>query len=147
MKLVLQRVSRASVDVDGEITGSIGAGLLVLCCIEKGDDTGVLEAMARKVVQCRIFEDENGRMNKSLAETGGALLLVSQFTLAADLRKGTRPSFDGAEKPDAAREKIAEFRKHFEKLGIHVEEGRFGAMMQVSLINDGPVTFVMQSSS
>lgn len=147
MKLVLQRVSRASVEVEGEITGSIEAGLLVLCCIEKGDDAAVLETMARKVVQCRIFEDESGRMNKPLTETGGALLLVSQFTLAADLRKGTRPSFDGAEKPDAAREKIAAFKKSIESYGIQVEEGRFGAMMQVSLINDGPVTFVMQSSS
>lgn len=146
MKLVLQRVLQASVDVNEETVGRIDKGLLVFCCVEKGDDESVFVRMAKKLVEARIFEDNQGKMNNSLLSTGGGLLLVSQFTLAADLRKGNRPSFETAEKPEPAREKIQIFKSKIEALGVSVQEGRFGKMMKVSLINDGPVTFVLQSS-
>lgn len=145
MNVVLQRVSSAKVAVDSDIVGSIDQGMLLLCCIEKGDTDDDLARMAKKIVQARIFEDSDQRMNLSLLDIEAKILLVSQFTLAADMKKGTRPSFERAEKPDKARQMISVFKKMLESHGAVVEEGRFGEMMKVSLINDGPVTFVIRS--
>ena len=144
MKVVLQRVSRACVRVDGEIVGEIGRGALLLVGIEKGDRDAEVEALAERVALLRFFQDETGRMNRSLAEVDGAALVVSQFTLCADLRKGRRPSFDGAEEPGRARELVERFRLALEARGIPTQSGRFGAEMAVELVTDGPVTFVLE---
>lgn len=144
MKAVVQRVTRASVTVEGETVGAIGLGVLVLLGIEKGDVEAELEATAERLAQFRMFTDDSGRMNRSLADVGGAALVVSQFTLCADLRKGRRPSFDGAEEPGRARELVERFRAALERAGIATQGGRFGAAMQVELLNDGPVTFVIE---
>lgn len=142
MKAVIQRVSSASVSVDNEIYSKIGSGMLVLFCVEKGDEESSLEWIANKILSLRIFEDENGKMNRSVKDIGGEILLVSQFTLASDCKKGTRPSFDKAELPERANflyEKLVNTLKS----DITVKTGKFGAHMQISLINDGPVTFVL----
>lgn len=147
MRVVAQRVSRACVRADGELVGEIGRGLLLLVGIEKGDREAEVEALAERIALLRCFQDENGRMNRSLGEAGGAALVVSQFTLCADLRKGRRPSFDGAEEPARAREQVERFRQALERLGIPTQSGRFGAEMAVELVNDGPVTFVLDPRS
>lgn len=146
MLLLLQRVTSARVDVGGEMVGAIGPGLLVLAGIEPGDGPAEVARMARRLLAYRVFADEAGRMNLSLADTGGGLLLVSQFTLAADTRSGLRPGFSTAAVPEEAERTfsglVAECR------ALHtggVETGRFGAHMTVSLTNDGPVTFLLRS--
>lgn len=143
MKLVLQRVQEAAVSVDGTTVGSIGHGLLVLLCIEKEDTPALAAHYASKTVELRIFNDEQGKMNRSLLDTGGELLLVSQFTLSADAEKGRRPSFDRAAPPDIAERLCSEFADHVKARGIRVATGLFRAMMKVSLVNDGPVTILL----
>lgn len=143
MRLVLQRVARASVSVAGEKVGGIARGLLVLAGVERGDGAAQASAAAAKVAHLRVFEDAEGKMNLDLAQAGGAVLLVSQFTLAASTERGRRPSFERSAPPEEARALLgllaAELRRH----GIAVETGRFAARMEVELVNDGPVTFVL----
>ncbi len=143
MRAVIQRVSRAQVKVEGKVVGKIGKGLLVLVSIEKGDGEKELDFLVRKVAELRIFDDEEGKMNLSLLDVGGELLVVSQFTLSARIKKGRRPSFDKAEVPDRAKEMIAEAIKRWRAMGIKVEEGIFGARMEVELCNVGPVTIIL----
>lgn len=145
MKAVIQRVSEASVSVEGRVVGETGKGGLVLVGIEKGDTFKDLAYMAGKIARLRIFEDDGGRMNRSVKEIGGELLVISQFTLAADCRKGNRPSFDGAEDPGRARAMYVDLVGLLREEGIRVSMGEFGTHMDVSLINDGPVTIVLQS--
>jgi D-tyrosyl-tRNA(Tyr) deacylase len=145
MIAVLQRVSEAQVRVRGEVLGSIQAGLLVLLCAVRGDTDQDLAYLARKIARLRIFEDDAGRMNRSVRDIGGSLLVVSQFTLAASVSKGTRPSFDGAEAPDRARALYEAFVALVRSSGLPVATGVFGAMMEVSLVNDGPVTIILDS--
>ncbi|PJJ98785.1 D-tyrosyl-tRNA(Tyr) deacylase [Lysobacteraceae bacterium NML75-0749] len=146
MLALIQRVSSAKVEVEGETVGQIGAGLLALVCAEATDDSAKVVKMAERLLAYRVFADEAGRMNRSLRDSGGQLLLVSQFTLAADTRSGLRPSFSGAASPALAEQLyaqlIAECRQRH---APGVEMGRFGAHMQVSLVNDGPVTFMLQT--
>lgn len=130
--------------VDGRVIGSIDGGLMILSAVEKGDDERVMERCARKLVSLRIFSDEEGRMNRSIDESGGSILAVSQFTLAGSIRKGRRPSFEKAEEPKRARLLFDFFVRTLRGEGIHVETGEFGSMMIVSLENDGPVTFVLR---
>lgn len=145
MKIVLQRVREARVDVDGRTAGRIGPGLCLLVGVEKGDGEADAEALARKCVELRIFPDGQGKMNLSLAETGGQVLAVSQFTLAGSVRKGRRPSFDGAEEPGRAAALFDHFVGAVRALGAAVETGVFQALMEVHIVNDGPVTFVLES--
>ena len=145
MRAVLQRVTRASVTVDGEITGEIQAGLLILVCAMQGDDRDKAEALAQKLVKLRIFKDAAGKMNLSLADTGGAALVVSQFTLAADTSRGNRPGFSSAAAPDDGRHLYQHFATALAELGVPVETGEFGADMAVTLTNDGPVTLWLDS--
>ncbi|PYQ28718.1 MAG: D-tyrosyl-tRNA(Tyr) deacylase [Acidobacteria bacterium] len=142
MKCVIQRVRRASVSVREEVVGEIGAGLLLLAAVEKGDDEVTIRAAARKIRELRIFNDEAGKMNRDVTEIGGAILAVSQFTLAGAIARGRRPSFDNAEWPDRAQAMFEIFVRELAATGIRVETGRFREMMIVSLENDGPVTFV-----
>jgi D-aminoacyl-tRNA deacylase len=142
MKCVIQRVRRASVDVGEERVSEIGAGLLVLAAVEKGDTQQQVRDAAKKIRELRIFADEAGKMNRDVAESGGAILAVSQFTLAGSIAKGRRPSFDGAEEPGRARELFETFVAELAATGIVVRTGRFRESMVVSLDNDGPVTFV-----
>lgn len=142
MRCVIQRVRSASVSVDQQIVGAIGAGLLVLAAVEKGDSDSDMTAAAKKIVEMRIFADEEGKMNRSVGEIGGSVLAVSQFTLAGSLEKGRRPSFVNAEDPDVAREKFSRFVEEMTKLGVPVQTGRFREYMIVTIENDGPVTFV-----
>jgi D-tyrosyl-tRNA(Tyr) deacylase len=144
MKVVLQRVAHASVKVDGETVGAIGRGVLLLVGIEKGDAEAAVDALAERVALLRIFQDDEGRMNRSLVDIGGEALVVSQFTLCADLRKGRRPSFDAAEDPARARDMVERFRRALEARGLRTASGRFGAEMKVELLNDGPVTFLLE---
>ena len=143
MRAILQRVTRASVQVEGEVVGAIDHGLLVLLGIEKRDGPGDVPTMAAKIAGLRIFADEKGRMNLDVASVGGGILLVSQFTLAASLARGRRPSFDTAAPPDLAEPLVEAVRDQLESLGLQVATGRFGAGMKVELVNDGPVTFVL----
>ena len=143
MKLVIQRVSRAEVRVEGESVGRIGRGLLVLVGAEKGDGAAQAEEAARKVAGLRVFEDEAGKMNLSLADVGGGVLAVSQFTLSADLSRGRRPGFERALPAAEARPLYEHFCRALELAGVAVATGVFGAMMEVELVNDGPATFVM----
>lgn len=145
MIAVLQRVRQASVDVDGARIAEIGPGLLVLLGVAKGDVEADLAYIADKIVTLRIFSDEAGKMNRSIQESGGAVLLVSQFTLLGDTRQGRRPGFDAAAPPDAARNLYESVAKRLTAAGLPVQTGRFGALMQVSLQNDGPVTFILDS--
>ena len=141
---LLQRVSEAAVRVDGETVGAIGPGLMVLVCAERGDTEREAEALLAKLLTYRVFSDEAGKMNRSVTDTGGGLLLVPQFTLAADTRSGTRPSFSPAAAPEDGRRLFEHVvRQARARHGI-VETGRFGADMKVSLTNDGPVTFWLQ---
>ena len=142
MRVVLQRVNRASVHVDGATTGRIEAGLLALVGVADGDSEQDALAAATKIVGMRIFPDGDGKMNVSLADAGGAVLLVSQFTLLADVRRGRRPAFTAAADPVAAIPILAALSEAIEAEGIRVEHGRFGAHMLVDLVNDGPVTIV-----
>jgi D-tyrosyl-tRNA(Tyr) deacylase len=143
MRLVLQRVSEASVSVEGKTIGAIEAGLVLFLCIEKGDAASLADRYAGKVVSLRVFEDEAGKMNRSLLETGGKVLLISQFTLAADAEKGRRPSFDKAASPEEARVLYECFQQKLEEAGVPVVTGVFQAMMKVALVNDGPVTLIL----
>ncbi|MEN1972838.1 D-aminoacyl-tRNA deacylase [Luteimonas sp. MJ204] len=146
MLLLLQRVTRASVEVDGEEVGAIGPGLLVLAGIEPGDGALQIAKMAPRLLAYRVFGDEAGRMNRSLADTGGGLLLVSQFTLVADTRSGLRPGFSTAAAPAEAEPAFSALVKECRRLHAGgVETGRFGAHMTVSLVNDGPTTFLLRS--
>jgi D-tyrosyl-tRNA(Tyr) deacylase len=142
MKCVIQRVRRASVSVAGELVAEIGAGLLVLAAVEKGDGEAAIRDAARKIRELRIFSDDAGKMNRDVADVGGAILAVSQFTLAGSIAKGRRPSFDNAEEPGRARELFELFVRELASTGIEVATGRFREMMIVALENDGPVTFV-----
>jgi len=142
MKCVIQRVRRASVSVAGELVSEIGAGLLVLAAVEKGDGEQAMRDAARKIRELRIFSDDAGKMNRDVTDAGGAILAVSQFTLACSIAKGRRPSFDNAEEPNRARELFELFVRELASTGIRVATGRFREMMIVSLDNDGPVTFV-----
>ena len=142
MKCVIQRVRRASVSVGDELVSEIGVGLLILAGVEKGDGEDVMRATAKKIRELRIFSDDAGKMNRDVAEAGGAILAVSQFTLAGSIERGRRPSFDGAEEPGRARELFERFVSELASTGIVVKTGRFREMMIVSLENDGPETFV-----
>ena len=144
MQCVVQRVTSASVTVAGDVVGEIGPGLLALVGIADGDTDEQVRWMAEKVVKLRIFGDDEGRFNHSLLDTGGALLSVSQFTLLGDLRKGTRPSFTRAAAPDAAQAAWERFNEHVRAQGIDVSTGIFAANMQVGLVNDGPVTILLE---
>lgn len=143
MRVVLQRVRRAAVRVDDEVVAQIGPGVLVLLGVMAGDDAACADRLAAKVVSFRFFDDGDGRMNLALPEAGGAALVVSQFTLAADGRKGRRPSFDRAARPAEAEPLYEHFVGALEAHGVPVGTGRFGARMEVELLNDGPVTFVL----
>jgi D-tyrosyl-tRNA(Tyr) deacylase len=145
MKIVLQRVKEAWVDVEGKTVGRIGPGVCLLVGVERGDGEADAEFLARKAIELRIFPDTEGKMNLSLAEAGGEVLAVSQFTLAASVRKGRRPSFDRAEEPARAAELFNHFVGAVEALGVTVETGVFQAMMDVHILNDGPVTFILDS--
>lgn len=145
MRVVVQRVSRAEVRVDGQVVGRIGRGLLLLVGIAPGDTTETGKALGEKIVKLRIFDDEQGRMNRSLIETGGALLCVSQFTLYGECRKGRRPSYDGAASPADAEPRFEAFVQSLRALGVTVESGKFRARMDVELVNDGPVTLLLDS--
>lgn len=146
MKVLLQRVSEARVTAGGETLGAIGQGLLVLVCAERGDGTAEAENLARKIAKLRIFADEAGKMNRSLLDIGGSALVVSQFTLAADLSRGNRPGFSEAAPPELGRSLYEDFCGRLAALGVPVETGRFGADMAVNLINDGPVTIWMDTA-
>jgi D-tyrosyl-tRNA(Tyr) deacylase len=147
MIAVLQRVSEASVRVDGDVIGQIGAGLLVLLCAEKGDTDAVADKMLAKILKLRIFGDEAGKMNLSVQDVGGGLLVVSQFTLAADVAGGNRPSFTQAAAPDEGRRLYAHFVAQAQKIHPLVQTGRFAADMKVALINDGPITIPMRMTA
>ncbi|MFP7754159.1 D-aminoacyl-tRNA deacylase [Thermodesulfobacteriota bacterium B35] len=145
MKTVIQRVTEARVDVNGECVGSIGAGLLVLLGVHADDTEEDADFLADKIVHLRVFEDASGRMNRSLLDIGGDLLVVSQFTLLGDCRKGRRPSWSAAAPPEQAQHLYRYFAAQIRQHGIHTETGRFRAHMQVSLVNDGPVTLLLDS--
>lgn len=145
MRAVIQRVERASVSVEGEIRGQIGAGFLVLIGVEEGDGDSDFRYIAEKVPNLRVFEDEQGKMNRSLLDVGGELLAVSQFTLLGDARGGRRPSFITAARPETADPMYERLVADWRARGIRVETGVFGAHMKVSLVNDGPVTILLDS--
>jgi len=145
VRAVVQRVSRAKASVNGEITGEIGRGLLVLLGVGAGDTRGDADYLAEKTIGLRIFEDAGRKMNLSVAEIAGALLVVSQFTLYGDVRRGKRPSFDAAAPPQAARELYEYFVEKIRAAGLRCETGRFQEMMQVELVNEGPVTILLDS--
>ena len=147
MIAILQRVSQASVQVDGEVIGQIGAGLLVLLCAEKGDTDAVADKMLAKTLKLRIFSDDAGKMNRSVQDIGGGLLVVSQFTLAADVTGGNRPSFTQAAAPDEGRRLYDHFVAQARTQHPLVQTGRFAADMQVALVNDGPITIPMRMSA
>lgn len=144
MKIVLQRVTSASVKVDDEVTGKIGTGYLILFGVGHDDTEEDCRRLADKIINLRIFSDENGKINKSLGDVGGALLVVPQFTLYADCRKGNRPNFIQAAKPDEANRLYEYFVDYCRNKGQHTETGRFGADMKVELLNDGPFTLVLE---
>jgi D-tyrosyl-tRNA(Tyr) deacylase len=143
MRAVVQRVSEGRVSVDGETTGAIGTGSVVLAGVAAGDTERDAQTLAGKIVGLRIFPDDEQKMNRSIVDAGGSVLLVSQFTLLADVRKGRRPAFTAAAPPEFAERLLGVLAEAIEAEGIDVEHGRFGAMMEVSLVNDGPVTIVI----
>ncbi|MEM8835640.1 MAG: D-aminoacyl-tRNA deacylase [Planctomycetota bacterium] len=145
MRAIVQRVREASVTVDGAVVGAIGPGLLALVGAEVGDGDRARDWMAEKLVNLRIFEDDAGKMNRSLLDVGGSILLVSNFTVAGDAQKGRRPSFTNAMAPEEAEASFGSFVESVRALGVPVETGRFRAQMNVALVNDGPVTIVLQS--
>ncbi len=145
MKAVLQRVSKASVSVDGEVKGAIDGGFLVLLGVGKEDSSSDIDYLVRKIIGMRVFSDEEGKFNLSLKDVSGSLLVVSQFTLFANTKKGNRPSFIDAAPPEIADALYEEFCEACRSEGIDVQQGVFGAMMEVSLVNDGPVTISLES--
>lgn len=146
MRAVIQRVKEARVTVDGQVTGAIAHGLLILLGVEQGDDETDCQNLAQRCARLRIFDDDQGKMNRSLLDTGGAALVVSQFTLCADTSRGRRPSFERAAPPETARALYQRFVRELEDLGADTAQGVFGARMEVALINDGPVTIVLDSA-
>ena len=146
MRIVLQRVSRAAVSVDGKVVGSIGPGLLVLLGVGEGDDEGDARRLAAKTAELRVFPDGEGRFNRSLLECGFEALVVSQFTLYGDVRKGRRPSFNGAARQELAEPLVEAYAGALEAFGVKVARGRFGAHMDVELVNHGPVTLIIDSA-
>lgn len=147
MRILLQRVSRASVAVRGELVSQIGPGLLLFVGVGKDDGFGEYDRLAEKVFHLRVFEDEQGKMNRSLSEVGGEVLVVPQFTLYGEVRKGRRPSWDGAAPPEIAEDRVEAFAKALEGRGATVRRGAFREHMQVELVNDGPVTLWIDSAS
>lgn len=147
MRILIQRVKQARVEVDGEVSGSISRGLLVFLGISQRDSRTDADYLVDKVTGLRIFPDDGGKMNRSIQDAGGSLLIVSQFTLYGDCRKGRRPSFDQAAPPELARVLYDYFVEKVRATGIHVETGVFQASMQVHLVNDGPVTLICESNS
>lgn len=146
MRAVVQRVSSASVEVEGRVVGQIGPGLLVLLGVAASDNAADADYLAEKIAGLRIFEDGDGKMNLNVTEAGGAVLAVSQFTLYGDVRRGRRPSFDEAARPERARELYEHFVAEIERHGLHCETGEFQAMMSVALVNQGPVTILLDSA-
>ena len=145
MIVVLQRVTQAKVDIDEKTVGQIGKGLMVLVCAEKGDTDEKARLLAQRLLRYRVFEDENGKMNLSVTDVKGGLLLISQFTLAADTTRGNRPSFTPEAPPDEGKRLFDIFVQETEKSGLTVQTGQFGAYMRVSLVNDGPVTLTLRN--
>jgi D-tyrosyl-tRNA(Tyr) deacylase len=145
MRALIQRVSEASVTVDGDVLGSINAGLLILICAMQGDTEAQADKLAAKIAKLRIFKDEDGRMNRSVADIGGSALVISQFTLAADTSRGNRPGFSSAAVPEDGNRLYDYFADQVTAQGIPVAKGRFGADMKVQLLNDGPVTIWMDT--
>lgn len=145
MRAVVQRVTSASVSVEGDITGRIGIGFLVYLGVGKGDGEQDIVYMARKICALRVFNDESGKMNLPLADVAGEVLLISQFTLYGDVRKGNRPAFDESENPERARELYLELASRLRQLGLNVAEGIFQADMRVESVNQGPVTILLES--
>jgi D-tyrosyl-tRNA(Tyr) deacylase len=146
MRAVVQRVSRAKVTINREIAGEIGEGLLVLLAVGQGDTSADADYLADKIIGLRIFEDAGGRMNLSVVDAGGSVLAVSQFTLYGDVRRGKRPSFAAAARPEQARELYEYFVERIRAAGLRCETGRFQEMMQVELVNEGPVTILLDSA-
>lgn len=144
MKALIQRVKRASVTIDGKLYSKISHGLLVLLGVVKGDEKINAQLLAEKLLKLRIFEDENGKMNKSLLDVNGEMLVVSQFTLCGDCKKGTRPSFDKSATPEIANELYEYFVTQIKTANVPCQTGKFAAMMDVELVNDGPVTFMVE---
>ena len=146
MRAVIQRVNSASVSIDGEVVSRIGAGLVVLAAVGRDDTDADADYIVEKTVHLRIFPDAEGRFDRSVVDTGGSLLVVSQFTLYGDVRRGRRPSFTDAAPPAEAEERFAALVERFRATGVPVETGQFQAMMDVALVNDGPVTLILDSS-
>ena len=146
MRAVVQRVSRAQVAVNGEIVGRIGLGVLVLLGVGRDDTEGDATHLAEKIAGLRVFEDEQGKMNRSVQDVGGSVLAVSQFTLYGDVRRGKRPSFDAAAAPEKARQLYEFFAEKIRAAGLRCETGRFQEMMRVELVNEGPVTILLDSA-
>jgi D-tyrosyl-tRNA(Tyr) deacylase len=144
MRAVVQRVSRAEVRVAGEVVGRIGPGLVIFLAVEKGDGAEAVAKAAERFATLRVFPDQEGKMNRALGEVGGSILLVSQFTLAGSIARGRRPSFDGAEEPERARQLYESLVQALRERGVPVETGVFRAHMEVELVNDGPVTFLWE---
>jgi D-tyrosyl-tRNA(Tyr) deacylase len=145
MRAVVQRVSRSTVTIGDKVTGEIGQGLLVLLGVGQNDSESDAEYCAEKICGLRIFEDDQGKMNRSLLDDGGSVLAVSQFTLYGDVRRGKRPSFDAAARPEAAKRLYEYFVERIRAAGLHCETGRFQEMMRVALVNEGPVTILIDS--
>jgi D-tyrosyl-tRNA(Tyr) deacylase len=145
MRALIQRTSGASVTIDGAVVGEIGQGLVILVCAMGGDTTAEADRLAAKISKLRIFRDDEGRMNRSVIDAGGEVLVVSQFTLAADTSRGNRPGFSAAAPPDEGERLYLHFARALEQLGLTVATGRFGADMAVALVNDGPVTIWMDT--
>ena len=145
MKIVLQRVKEASVTIDGEVYGAINKGYMILVGFNNDDTHEIIDRLVEKVIHLRVFEDENQKMNRSLIDVEGFILSISQFTLYADCKKGNRPSFTNAGKPDLATTLYDQFNQKLQEQGMHVETGIFGADMKIELLNDGPVTIVLDS--
>lgn len=144
MRALIQRISEASVSVDGEVIGRSGPGILILVCAMQGDTDDKPAQLAAKISKLRIFKDDDGKMNRSIVDTGGSALVVSQFTLAADTSRGNRPGFSAAAAPADGERLYEAFAAEIGKLGVAVETGRFGADMAVTLVNDGPVTILVE---
>lgn len=145
MRAVIQRIKESSVKVEGQVIGQTGVGLLVLLGVAQGDGPSDANYLANKIINLRIFEDQNGKMNRSLLDSGAEMMVVSQFTLLADCRKGRRPSFVDAAEPKLATALYEYFIEQVRSRGINVATGRFGAMMEVALVNEGPVTILLES--